>query len=48
MKPAVFANKTQATISALLLNKDSLSKVKGGNTVISKNLELSLINPADG
>jgi len=48
MKPTVFDGKTKATVSALQLNSDALSNVEGGRNVISKNLEVSLINPSDG
>lgn len=48
MNSTVFAGKKSATVSALQLSADSLSNVEGGNKVISKNLELSLINPANG
>lgn len=48
MNSTVFAGKKSATVSALQLSADSLSNVEGGKSVISKNLELSLINPADG
>lgn len=46
MKKDVFNGKTSASVSVIEMNANALSAVEGGSTIVSKNVEVSLINPS--
>lgn len=46
MKKEVFTGKTSASVSVIEMNANALSSVEGGSTIVSKNVEVSLVNPS--
>lgn len=46
MKKDVFNGKTSASVSVIEMNANALSAVEGGSSIVSKNVEVSLINPS--